>query len=221
MSAWAKLVKGVTTAGEGAVKHPVATVGTIGGAAAVSENVDKSDKKEGDLMDRYSGNTGKNAEDLEALNSFRMQTKTAALTPMTFGGEFSKGLAGGLGGGIAAAALGVGLMAAINGIKGVRDKASYGKAREQILEQVLASDPVISRFAKEHPDEVEKLYATMSRFAPKLSTDVHAVTSFLRNVIMMGGAVDYRTIQGLAEAEAAIDKASPYADTASLIGRKK
>lgn len=221
MSAWESAVKGVTAAGKGAAKHPVIAVGTIGTAAAVSEGSDKADRKEEESMERYTGNYNKNAEALETLDNFRMQTKTAALTPMTFGGEFSKGMASGLGGGIAAAALGVGLMAAINGIKGIRDKASYGKAREQILEQVLSSDPVISRFAKEHPDEVEKLYATMSRFAPKLSTDVHAVTSFLRNVIMMGGAVDYRTIQGLAEAEAAIDKSSPYADTTSLIGRKK
>ena len=44
----------------------------------------------------------------------------------------------------------------------------------------------------------------MKNFAPTLSTDKNAVKSFLRQAVQHDGGVDFMSIKGLADAEAAV-----------------
>jgi hypothetical protein len=215
MSIWEKAVKGVGNAGaKSSLRSKVVTAtGVAGVGASVSGTKDKIKDEEEKLMERY---TGKYAH-LLALNEFRLMAKEAAHRPtdsnpqMGLGQAAGRGMLMGLTGGFAGAVgaeltnAGIGgMVAAHNNIK---DMTVHRKARVAILQRLLETEPSLKRYETEHPGDLEKLYATMSRFAPTLSTDPHAVLSFLRNAIMMGGAIDYRTIEGLATAETAIKKA--------------
>lgn len=201
MSAWEKVVETAVKAGKGAAKHPVATATGLGGAYAVSDGSKKIDEKSEDLMNHYTGKYGENL--LEKVSEFRTLLKTAGPADGSFLGDVRHGVGGAIGKELISAGIG-GLVAAAHGLKNMTVDR---KKRNAILEQIIANDPVISRYAQEHPEEIEKLFTTMTRFAPTLSTDPHAVLAFLRNAIMMGGAIDYRTIQGLAEAEMSAKKA--------------
>lgn len=85
--------------------------------------------------------------------------------------------------------------------------------RRMIFNALREEDHILS----EAPEEVlREAYHTMSRFAPGLSTDKNAVKSFLRTAAMSEGGLDYRMIQGIAEAETSLNKAVAPVKTASL-----
>ena len=90
----------------------------------------------------------------------------------------------------------------------MREKHVYSPARKAIFKDLLKNDPVLGNTAPEEIPQLLKNYHTMARFAPKLSTDSNAVSSFLRNSQMFDeGTVSYDTIKRLAETEKAITEA--------------
>jgi len=119
-----------------------------------------------------------------------------------------QGLTSGVGQGIAEALI-LGLGRAVGGA----GSALFGDSkRKQILEKVLRSDQVLSDALKRNPATGEQLleaYQTMMKFAPTLASDVNAVRSFLREVVLGGGHVNYATIKNLVDTEKAIHSDMP------------
>jgi tellurite resistance protein len=85
-----------------------------------------------------------------------------------------------------------------SGINMGREAASWGPQRKKIFDQLMMSDPVISRA---DPEMVLQAYHSMKRFAPLLSTDPHAAQAFLREAVIHEGAMNYNTVGALAKAE--------------------
>ena len=75
---------------------------------------------------------------------------------------------------------------------------SRSPVRRAIMARLAKSDEIISQA---DPSTMLQAYATMTKFAPTLSTDINAVKSFLRSSAMHEGGIDPLTIKGLAEAE--------------------
>ena len=68
---------------------------------------------------------------------------------------------------------------------------------------------VISDAIRRNPSVQKQLleaYATMLKFAPSLTTDVNAVRSFLREVILGGGNVNYAVVKNLIDTERALHR---------------
>jgi len=84
------------------------------------------------------------------------------------------------------------------GINMGREQASWGPQRKRIFDQLMMSDPVISRA---DPEMVLQAYHSMKRFAPLLSTDQHAAQAFLREAVLHEGAMNYNTMGALSKAE--------------------
>jgi hypothetical protein len=89
----------------------------------------------------------------------------------------------------------------------IADRFVAEPKRKKIVNEVIRKDPVIHSAERENPGQVAQAYGTMKRFAPTLSTDPNVVTSFLRNTALTGGPMDFQTIKGLADAEAAVQRA--------------
>lgn len=120
-----------------------------------------------------------------------------------------KGLAQGAGGAIAEA-----LMAGIGKMVGGAARALYTDPRKKaLLQKVITSDPVLSDAVQRSPMMAQNLleaYGTMNKFAPTLTTDVNAVRSFLREVVLGGGHVNYATIKNLVETEKSLHQDKPW-----------
>lgn len=91
--------------------------------------------------------------------------------------------------------------------------ALFGNSKKQeILRKLLASDQIIADAVKRNPAAKEQMleaYATLERFAPTLAADINAVRSFLREVVLGGGHVNYATIKNLVETEKAMHSHTP------------
>jgi hypothetical protein len=105
------------------------------------------------------------------------------------------GLERGVGGAITEGAKALGHAAYLGG-----RRLMQGRRQRQVLEQVTATDPILSMA---DPEVVQQSFATMSRFAPTLASDPYAAQSFLREAVTSGGGINYNTIKLLAEAERA------------------
>lgn len=82
-----------------------------------------------------------------------------------------------------------------------KNKAVDSPMRQAILTQLKREDDIIAAAPKK---DLLEAYHTMKNFAPTLSTDKSAVKSFLRQAAQHGGGIDYMSIKGLADAEAAV-----------------
>lgn len=133
--------------------------------------------------------------------------KKAAAPSMSPYGALQGSVIGGFGKGLgigAAELLGSSLGKLFSAAK---DAISTNPARKAMLQKLLDSDPVISDAVRRNPAMVETLmeaYSTMLRYAPSLTVDTNAVRSFLREVILGGGQVNYATIKNLIETEKAV-----------------
>lgn len=83
--------------------------------------------------------------------------------------------------------------------------SSYGRRR--LLENLLETDTVLADAVRRNPAMRETLvqaFGTMQRFAPSLTDDMNAVRSFLREVVLGGGHVNYAVIKHLVDTQKAI-----------------
>lgn len=198
-------------------KHPAATAGGLGVILGASQMQRPIQDAESELiLEQMGGPSSKYSEDLD-LFSHKKTVLAAKLAfikragdddkPKSFKNEFVGGFGKGLGGGVTSEGLG-----AIRRLLGataqtIREKFVSDPRRQQILDKVIESDPLISSYAEKNPGSVQTAYDTMIRFAPELSTDPNVVTAFLRHASMTGGVLDHATVKGLADAEASIHKA--------------
>jgi len=83
----------------------------------------------------------------------------------------------------------------------LKEKMVDSPMRHAILNQLKKEDDIISMADNKATLEA---YHTMKNVAPTLSTDKNAVKSFLREAVQHQGGVDYMTLKGLADAEAAV-----------------
>jgi hypothetical protein len=77
-------------------------------------------------------------------------------------------------------------------------------ARKEIMNRLMTSDPIISDAVKRNPQMQRQLleaFGTMIKFAPLLTTDINAVRSFLREVVLGGGNVNYAVVKNLIDTE--------------------
>jgi hypothetical protein len=86
-----------------------------------------------------------------------------------------------------------------------KEKFVNSPMRHAILGQLKREDDII---AMADPTSTLEAYHTMKKVAPTLSTDKNAVKSFLREAVQHQGGVDYMTLKGLADAEAAVTGAA-------------
>lgn len=120
-----------------------------------------------------------------------------------------KGFAQGAGSAVAEA-----LMAGIGKLMGGAARSiSTDPKKRAILQRVVNSDPVLSDAVKRSPmmaQNIMEAYGTMNKFAPTLTTDVNAVRSFLREVVLGGGHVNYATIKNLVDTEKSLHQDRPW-----------
>ena len=203
-------------------QHPAATAGSLGvilGAMQMRKPIQDAESQI--ILEQMGGPASKYSEDLE-LFSHKKTVLAAKLAFVkraqgdsdgkdgkqpSFSGEFIKGFGKGTGGGITSE--GLGAIRRLLGITAqtIREKFVSDPRRQQILDRVIANDPLISSYDEKNPGSVQNAYDTMIRFAPELSTDPNVVTAFLRHASMTGGVLDHATVKGLADAEASIHKA--------------
>lgn len=111
-----------------------------------------------------------------------------------------KGFAGGVGSELARAmVMGLGSLGS-----GLGSRLFDDPKRKEILTRLMVSDQIIADAVKRNPatkEQILEAYATLNKFAPTLATDVNAVRSFLREVVLGGGHVNYATIKNLIETE--------------------
>jgi len=136
-----------------------------------------------------------------------LATKLAFTKYADFGEDISGGFSGGVGKGIAAE--GIGAIRRLIGMtaQAIKEKTINEPQRQTIVQNIIEQDPIVSGYEQQQPGMSAQAFQTMRRFAPELSTDPNIVQAFLRNAAMTGGVMDYATIKGLADAEAAVHKA--------------
>lgn len=88
-------------------------------------------------------------------------------------------------------------------VSSLTDTMVNSPARRAILDQLRKEDNIISQMGEQ---ELMDAYHSITKFAPTLATDKNAVRSALRQAAQFEGGLDYMTIKGLAEAEAAVTK---------------
>jgi hypothetical protein len=132
-------------------------------------------------------------------------------TPPTMMQNVGKGIqdsfASGIGGGIGKGLVDLGASSLGSVVSKLRDYFMTDVTRKKMFESVIRNDQVINDAMARNPQTREVLveaYGTMVRFAPSLALDVNAVRSFLREVVLGGGGVNYATIKNIVETEKAI-----------------
>lgn len=141
---------------------------------------------------------------MHKLSAFLEKKAAGAANPMPLGQSLGRGLLGDLAGGVGQELAKMVMHGAGRAFGAARDAFSTNPARKQLLEKLLASDPVLSDAVRRNPATLEQLmeaYQTMLRYAPSLTVDANAVRSFLREVVLGGGHVNYATIKNLIETE--------------------
>jgi len=86
-------------------------------------------------------------------------------------------------------------------MKAVKERQMLSPMRHAIINQLKREDDIIAAAPNKR---IFEAYHTMSEFAPTLSTDKNAVKSFLREAAQHEGGIDFMSIKGLADAEAAV-----------------
>jgi len=199
-------------------KHPVVVAGGTGIGVGISRSEAPRRKAQDRIMREYLGAPGAKYSSCELLETFT-ERKMALEAKVAFEKvalkedfpSFDQSTSSGAG-----TALGSGVIregvAAIRRLLGMSSQAIANKVvaepqRKKIVKEVLNNDTVIRSAEQENPGQALQAYNTMKRFAPTLSTDPNVVTSFLRNSALTGGPMDFQTIKGLADAEAAVQRA--------------
>lgn len=188
------------------MKHPVLTAGVVGTGVALPAQARQAERLERKLMHKMTGkySSCNEMEKFAAARvtlSARVSMEKVANEAMWgniqegMGREVGKETAGGL-----RRLLGAGFQA-------IKELFINDPKREKMVQQISSTDPVVQPYERQQPGSVEQAYKTMARFAPTLSTDPNLATSFLRNAAMSGGALDYQVVKGLADAEAAVQRA--------------
>lgn len=90
------------------------------------------------------------------------------------------------------------------GYETLKDTLSTSPVRQAIFNSLKQEDPILSQADNK---TLLEAYHTMAKVAPTLSTDKNAVKSFLTQAVVSGGGLDYQTIKGIADAEAAVARA--------------
>ena len=123
----------------------------------------------------------------------------AAGSGAMLGGEFAKGVGG---------SLATGVIKLLGHAFDAVNKAMISKPKQKaIFETALRTDPTIVDFLQGSPDHLAMLtdaYATLARFAPSLSEDINVVRTYLREVALSGGGVNYATVKNLIDTERAL-----------------
>lgn len=195
------------------VRHPVLPAAGVGIVLGAKNQRGPENVLEGSLMAEQLGVSGSKygGDELSQFvtrKSF-ISTKLAfeKVADMDWGGMAGRGFFEGAGKETARTSIGA-IRQAISAISdAIKEKFYTGPARNQLLQDIVKNDPIVSTFEQEQPGGAERAFATMQRFAPELSTDKHIVTAFLRNAAMSGGALDHIMIKGIADAEAAVHNA--------------
>lgn len=202
-------LKGLGSAGEYVTKSPRLLTGLGVGALAapilIEEGSDRYNRVTNRIL-RARQDPRRMVEErdvMASLNEFLEKKAAAFLSPTVRTGlrdNAIKGLASGAGSEVASALV-YGLGRAASGI----GSALFGDPQKKaILEKILATDQIISDALKRNPavkDQIMEAYQTLNRFAPSLAADVNAVRSFLREVVLGGGHVNYATIKNLIDTE--------------------
>lgn len=111
----------------------------------------------------------------------------------TLGSETAKGL------------LGLTQDMASKGLATMKDRMGASPARRGIFNALKREDQTL---AQADNKTLLEAYHTMANVAPTLSQDKNAVRSFLTTAVTAGmGGLDFQTIKGIAEAEAAVNQA--------------
>jgi len=97
--------------------------------------------------------------------------------------------------------LGIGAANKVRELYDKKSKAERAFVRKKILAKLMKEDPIISGAEKQ---KVIEAYATMTKTAPILSTDINIVRSFLRDAVQFEGGISYSTIADLSRAEAVV-----------------
>ena len=85
----------------------------------------------------------------------------------------------------------------------VRERNVDVPRRRQILQELRMSDPVLKGLPE---DELKSWYNTLSSYAPNVSLDKNLVSSFLKQVALHDGQIDYGKLQELLDLEGAYQK---------------
>lgn len=144
---------------------------------------------------------------MASLNDFLEKKAAISRARPDFVRDFKNNLTAGMAKGVGSELTHVIATLAGKGFGAVRDALSTNPSRKALLNKLLDSDPVISDAVKRNPAMLETLleaYGTLLRYAPSLTQDTNAVRSFLREVILGGGHVNYATIKNLIETEKAL-----------------
>lgn len=86
----------------------------------------------------------------------------------------------------------------------MKDTLALSPVRKKIFNVLRKEDDILNMADNK---TLMEAYHTMANVAPHLSTDKNAVKSVLRMAATSGGGLDYTTIKGIADAEAAVAKA--------------
>jgi len=90
------------------------------------------------------------------------------------------------------------------GFDTMKDTLALSPVRQKIFDVLKNEDEIIGMADNQ---TLMEAYHTMREVAPNLATDKNAVKSVLRMAATSGGGLDYNTIKGIADAEAAVMKA--------------
>lgn len=118
--------------------------------------------------------------------------------------QVGEAFAKGIGSGAAESLMGLTRDIVSKGYTGIQDTLALSPVRKRIFEVLRKEDDVINMADNK---TLMEAYHTMSNIAPNLSADKNAVKSVLRMAATSGGGLDYMTIKGIADAEAAVAKA--------------
>ena len=194
-------------------RHPVATVGGVGTAMALSEAADKAKETEAKIMAEQLGTPEAKYSELNEFLSQKkyLEEKLAFYKKAEREDLFTNSMIGGFGSGIGAETARAGMGAIGKLISGtshkLHERLFMDARRRQILDKIVANDFIIATFERENPGMAEATYSTMIKVAPTLSMDPNIVTSFLRNAAQSGGPLDYHSVKLLADAELSARKA--------------
>lgn len=154
------------------------------------------------ILEVYNLSLEKYAGDTEKAKEFTIGfMKEAARVPLTFSGEMFKGMAGGLGAGVA----GLGLGLAIHGVSSAFNSASTANLHakfQKALETAIRSNTLL-----EHADrsKINSYAETVFKFAPHVAIDVNMLSSILANAVH-GEGLDPMTIRTLTDLEARVQE---------------
>lgn len=142
--------------------------------------------------------TIKNAGDAPREKGVRRMEKTANVGLL---GTLADSYSGSIGKGLAMMSLAGGMRAS-----GAFKARAVAGNQAEVLRKVLSEDSVIREAVERdmalRPKIIEG-YETLKRFAPSLAGDVNAVRSFLREVVLSGGGVNFATVKTLIDTQRA------------------